>query len=142
LVDERPFGDDDITSFDALTSEHLEGDNMERFIQKFYGWLADTPIFTTQKTWLSTDKKVTYRKYAKSAMKERFSTHPIFQTTWGEWHDDMEKKFRKQCDRSRQLDDNINETRKSESLYRDVSDRNTTKSLATTQKSTKNCYVS
>ena len=123
LGEMRPFGDDNITTFDAITPEHLEEDNMMRFIQNFYGWLANTAVFTRQKTWLSTDNKIAYRKYAKNAIRQKFPTHPIFQNVWVEWHEEMEKKFRRQCNRARQNDDNINETRKSEPLYRDVSHR-------------------
>ncbi len=123
LDEGRPFGDDNITSFEAITPEHLEEDNMMRFLQHFYGWLADSAFFTRQNTWLSTENKIAYRKYAKNAIKEKFPNHPIFQNVWVEWHKEMETKFRKQCDRSRQDDDNINETRKSEPLYRDVSNR-------------------
>ena len=62
-------------------------------------------------------------KYAKQAIKEKFATHPIFGLAYADWHEDVEKNFKKECDRSRQNDDNINEVRKSESLYRDVSSR-------------------
>lgn len=123
LREETPFGDDHIEEFNQLTLQHLEGDNMEKFINGFYTWLANTAVRTNQNTWLSSDKKNQYRKYAKQAIRERFSTHPLFTAAYGEWHADMEKKFKTQCDRSRQLDEHINEERKSESIYRDVSER-------------------
>ena len=123
LREAAPFGDDNIETFDQITDLHMEGDNLQRLVHGFYLWLANTAIRTNQQTWLSTDKKVQYQKYAKQVMKEKFPLHSLFSAEYNEWHEDMVKKFKAQCDRSRQLDENIHEVRKSEPLYRDISDR-------------------
>uniref|UniRef100_A0A7S0TGB4 Uncharacterized protein n=1 Tax=Skeletonema marinoi TaxID=267567 RepID=A0A7S0TGB4_9STRA len=123
LSEMAPFGDDDIGSFDQVTPQHVEGDNLEKFISSFYCWLAKTAFRTIQNTWISTDKKLQYQKYAKQAIKDRFPRHHLFSDAYVDWHQDIVPAFRKQCDRSRQLDENINEVRKSHPLYPDVKDR-------------------
>ena len=124
LSEAAPFGDDNILdTFDQLPTLHVEGDNLRRFVHGFYVWLANTAIRTTQQTWLSSDKKVHYQKYVKQVIKERFHQNPLFSVEYNEWHEEMVKKFKVQRDRSRQLDENIHEVRKSEPLYRDISNR-------------------
>jgi hypothetical protein len=123
MREEQPFGDDNIQTMDMLTPAYVDGDNLERFIQRFYTWLGSTAFWTSQNTWLSTENKIQYRKYAKQALREQFPTHPIFGAAYAEWHEEIEKNFKKTCKRSRQDDDNITEVRKSEPLYRDVTSR-------------------
>lgn len=124
MLEYRPFGDDGIETFEQLTPEHVEGDNLQKFMRGFYIWLAETPFSTKQNTWLATDQKVLYQRSAKQVMRERFKDHDLFSVQNNDWHEEITALFKKQCQRSRYLDDNINEVRKSEPLYRDVSDRN------------------
>ena len=124
----KPFGDDNITRFQDLTDPFVAGDNLEKFMLNFYHWFATTPIQTKQKTWLSTEMKGEYQKSAKEAIKARFPKHVVFTAKeYDTWHDDVKSRFLKQCARSRLLDENISEERKSEPLYRDVSGDGCTK---------------
>ena len=123
LSEMKPFGDDGIGSFTQVTPEHVEGDNLEKFMNGFYCWLAKTAFRTKLNTWLSTDKKMQYQKYAKQVIRERFPDHHLFSDRCIEWHNDIVKAFKRQCDRSRQLDENINEERKSQPLHPDVEGR-------------------
>ena len=129
LREEAPFGDDDIVTFSQITTAHVEGDNLQKFIHGFYSWLANNAFRTNQNTWLSTDNKIQYQKYAKQVIKAQFDNHPLFSALNNEWHEEMVKKFKAACDRSRQNDDNINEVRKSEPLYRDTSERDSTAAI-------------
>ena len=61
---------------------------MQLFMRRFYYWFAITPVRTMQNTWLSTDLKLQYSKYAKQAIIERFPEHPLFSPAYVEWHND------------------------------------------------------
>lgn len=42
-----------------------------------------------------------YRKYAKLAIRQKFPTHPIFHHPERlEWHETMERHFRRECERA------------------------------------------
>ena len=123
LSEMTPFGDDDIGSFTQVTPQHVEGDNLEKIMNGFYCWLDKTAFRIKLNTWLSTDKKMQYQKYAKQVIRERFPDHHLFSDRYIEWHNDIVKAFKRQCDRSRQLDENINEERKSQPLHPDVEGR-------------------
>ena len=57
LSEMTPFGDDDIGTFTQVTLQHVEGDNLEKFMNGFYCLLVKTALRTKLNTWLSTDKK-------------------------------------------------------------------------------------
>ena len=48
LREEAPFGDDDIVTFSQITTAHVEGDNLQKFIHGFYSWLANTAFRTNK----------------------------------------------------------------------------------------------
>lgn len=121
LITRKPFGDDDIKSLDDLTDLHVEGEHLQNLVHGFYYWLASTPFWTRQKTHLSTKNKEAYFKSAKQVFKLKFPHHDLFQAHNKEWHEEMTTKFTKECNRSRILDTDVIEVRKSEPLYRDVS---------------------
>ena len=80
----KPFGDDNIMSFEEITPPYIAGDNLQKFMHGFYVWFANKRIHTYKNTWLSTEMKGQYQKRAKQVTKAKFPMYHLFSTEYND----------------------------------------------------------
>jgi hypothetical protein len=108
----------------SFTDEHVEGDHLTMLLEAAGVWLASNAFRTRQNSWLEKGCKKEFFKNWVIVLTGMFPHHPSFKCT-NDWFPDILKRFMKHCVRSRLDDPAIADERKSEPLYRNVSENKT-----------------
>lgn len=107
----------------VLTLEHIENEHVVTFLDSAGIWLASNKFWTQRNTWLADKSKIDIFKVWIENMKDRFPSHPLVQLGDGRsWFSDSKIRFKAHAERSRTLDPELSEQRKSEAIYRDLGD--------------------
>ena len=116
-------GENNLPTFEDLTTEDVEADHLQNYIENIMHWLSVTQ-FPTPAGFMANTVKATYFSNIKSSFKNKFPDHEIWNK--GEYWTELLADFKKNCKRCRINDTVVEETRKSAPLYRDLSgSRNT-----------------
>jgi hypothetical protein len=107
-----------LPAFDDLTPEDVEADHLQNWIENIMHWLALNQFKTHQGTYLMVSAKVKLFSQIKMVWQHRFPDRNL----WGKdkYWKELLNEFNSSCARSRILDPNVQEMRKSAPLYRDL----------------------
>ena len=103
-----------------LSEEEVEGEHLEVLLEDLCYWFAHTNFTAGNTGSIVTKSKKGYLDKMKGIIQGKFKKHELFKNE--SWWNDLRSSFQKECDRTRILDENTTEERKSEPLYRDLKD--------------------